>query len=286
VRFFARDPLSTHNSAMELHQVVDRNPFIPTLRSLSLRLCIQHANHYVSLGDLPYVLVEPILQACTPNRLALLEDESPHLRADTQDLWQHHVSQKFHFQVEKQDNEDWRDLHERLKLDESARLEKATARLRAKNGKIKEEKMAKRIVVIEPRKAALVGERRKSNPFSSTVPRKVRGITAVHASSPKKGNSLMEKARRSTSLTKLNYAGAPRFSTPRPSGAKTSGGIRPGPAGGATKIRREPAPANNNTVFGGPPAENPKVRPPHKVLSDGKSGSIAASKSFFKAMSK
>jgi hypothetical protein len=137
--------------------------------------------------------------------------------------------------VEKQENEDWRDVYERLKLDESARLEKATARLRAKNGKLKEEKMAKRIIVIEPRKAALIGERRKSSPFSSMVPRKVRGITAVHASSPKKGSSLMEKARRSTSLTKLNYAGAPRFSTPRPSGSNTSGGIRPGPGGGATK---------------------------------------------------
>src|SRR5579859_8000775 len=118
------------------HQIVDRNPFIPTLRSLALRMCILHANSYVSLGDLPHTIVEPILQACTPTRLALLEDESPHLRADTQHLWEHHISAKFHFQVEKGTGEDWRDVYERLKSDESTRLEKATARLRAKNGKL------------------------------------------------------------------------------------------------------------------------------------------------------
>src|ERR1700726_2144946 len=96
------------------HQVVSQNPFIPTLRSLALRTCVLHANHYVSLGDLPYVLIEPILQACTPNRLALLEDQSPHLRADTQELWRHHISEKFHVTVEKRQDEDWRDVYERL----------------------------------------------------------------------------------------------------------------------------------------------------------------------------
>src|SRR5579859_3182524 len=236
------------------HHVVDRNPFIPTLRSSALRICVLHANNYVSLGDLPYVLVQPILEACTPNRLALLEDQSPHLRADTQDLWKCHISQKFHVQVEKREDEDWRDVYERLKLDESARLEKATARLRAKNGKLKEEKMAKRIVVIDPRKTAVIGERKRSNPFSSIFPRGIRGLNVVHASSPKKGNSLIEKARRSTSMTKLNYAGAPRFSTARPTGSSPLAGSRPG-LNGFPKIGREPAPANNNTVFGRPHTE-------------------------------
>ena len=236
------------NSAMQ-YQVVDRNPFIPKLRTLALRTCIMHANNYVSLGDLPYVLVKPILQACTPTRLALLEDESPHLRPDTQDLWQHHVSQKFHFQVEKREDEDWRDVYERLKSDEQARLEKATARLRAQNGKIRDEKMAKRIVVIDPRKTAVIGGKRSSHPFASIFPHAIQRLNVAHPSPIKKGNSLIEKARRSTSLTKLNYTGAPRFTTPSPSRSNGIASPRPGP-GGSSKIRREPAPANDNTVFG------------------------------------
>ena len=169
------------------HQVVDRNPFITSLRSSALRVCVLHANNYVSLGDLPYVLVQPILEACTPNRLALLEDQSPHLRADTQDLWKHHISQKFHVQVETREDEDWRDVYERLKLEESARLESATARLRAKNGKLKEEKMAKRIVVIDPKKTAVIGDRKRSHRFGSMSTVRTKRLKAVAYKSTKEG---------------------------------------------------------------------------------------------------
>lgn len=253
------------------HQVVDRNPFIPTLRSSALRICVLHANNYVSLGDLPYVLVQPILEACTPNRLALLEDKSPHLRADTQDLWQHHIFQKFHVQVEKREDEDWRDVYERLKLDESARLESATARLRAKNGKLKAEKMAKRIVIIDPKKTAVIADRKRSHPYGSMSAVRTKRLKAAHASPPKKGNSLMEKARKSTSMTKMNYASAPRFSTARP---------------GQPKIRKEPAPANDNTVFGRPPTESPKVLFRSRDMADCRAGTKVGSRSFFDAIGK
>lgn len=143
----------------------DRNPFIPTLRTLALRLCVTHANSFASLGDLPFMLVNPILQACTATQLALLEDQSPHLRQDTQEIWHRHVSERFkrHFEIE--EGEDWRDVYERLKRDESERLKEATARLRAKNGRIKEEKLAKQIVVIDPKKAPITSRLKRPNPF-------------------------------------------------------------------------------------------------------------------------
>jgi len=144
--------------------IVDRNPFIPTLRTLALRVCVNYANNIASLGDLPFILVAPILHACTAAQLALLEDQSPHLRLDTQEIWHRHVSDRFkrHFEIE--EGEDWRDVHERLMRDESQRLKEATARLRAKNGRLKEEKLAKRIVVIDPKKAP-IASRKRPNPF-------------------------------------------------------------------------------------------------------------------------
>jgi hypothetical protein len=147
-------------------QTVDRNPFIPTLRTLALRLCILNANNFISLGDLPFLLVQPILQACSAAQLALLENQSPHLREDTQEFWARHVAERFKRSDERHDGEDWRDVYERLKIDEEERLESATARLRAKNGKIKEEKLAKRIVVIDPRKTPVSGIKR-THPFTS-----------------------------------------------------------------------------------------------------------------------
>jgi hypothetical protein len=69
--------------------------------------------------------------------------------------------------VEKRDGEDWRDVYDRSKREESERLKNATARLREKNGKIKEAKLARQIVVIDPTKTPVLGNRKRSHPFAS-----------------------------------------------------------------------------------------------------------------------
>jgi RNA polymerase II transcription factor SIII (Elongin) subunit A len=231
---------------------LERNPFIPSLRDLALRLCVANANNFMSLGDLPFVLVKPILQACSATQLALLEDQSPQFKQDTQEFWQRHVSERFRFQVEKADDEDWREVYERLKEDESERLRHATARLRAKNGKIQQEKLAKQIIVIDPKKAPVVrgkGGSHRSHPFGGNPTRKRKLTRSVTAGSPiKKKNSLMEKARRDTSMAKLNYTAAPKFAVSRAIGFSRPGGFDM--SKGPQKIRREPAPANDNNIFG------------------------------------
>ena len=233
--------------------IIDRNPAIPTLRALALRLCVINSNNFVSLGDLPCVLVKPILQACSATHLAQLENESPHLREDTQDLWQRHVAEKFRISYSKRDDEDWRGLYERLKFEESERLREATARLRAKNGKLKEEKMAKQIVVIDPKKTVVRGDRKRVNPFASTSV-KIRTKSLGHIPPQRKKNSIIEKARRDTSLSKLNYATAPKLTTPprTPALGIKRKAILPSPRNSAMK-RREPAPPNDLNVFGAKP---------------------------------
>ena len=76
----------------------------------------------------------------------------------------------------------------------------------------------------------------------------------VNGVSPKKKNSLIEKAKRDTSIAKLNYATAPRFSMARPT---RPGGFKN--VHSVPKVRREPVPANDKNVFG-KPTESPKVR--------------------------
>jgi hypothetical protein len=241
---------------MTVH-LVDRNPFVPTLRTLAIRLCVNNANSFASLGDLPFTLVNPILLACTATQLTLLEDQSPHLRPDTQEIWARHVSERFIRHCEKEEGEDWRDVYERLKMDESERLKIATARLRAKNGRIKEEKLAKQIVVIDPKKAPVTGHLKRANPFGSNIPNGAK-LMVVNGVSPKKKNSLMQKAKRDTSIAKLNYAAAPRFSVSRPTGLTRPGGFNSVP--NVPKVRREPVPANDKNVFG-KPLESSKVSP-------------------------
>jgi hypothetical protein len=202
------------------------------------------------------MLVNPILQACSATQLTLLEDQSPHLRPDTQEIWARHVSERFRRHFEKEEGEDWRDVYERLKMDESERLEIATARLRAKNGRIQEEKLAKQIVVIDPKKDPVTNRLKRANPFGSNVRNGVK-LMVVHGVSPKKKNSLMQKAKRDTSIAKLNYAAAaPRFSVSRPTELTRPGGFNSVP--NVPKARREPVPANDKNVFG-KPFESSKV---------------------------
>lgn len=181
-----------------------KNTCLQSLRSLALRICIANANNISSLGDLPFSLVGPILQACSTTQLAFLEDQSPRLREDTQEIWNRHVLERFKREFDRTEDEDWRDVYMRLKEEENERLENATARLRAKNGKIKEEKLAKQIVVIDPRKVRVLGEQKRSNLFGPR--RGVQGYSFGNSTPQRKKNSIMEKARRDTSITVSNYA--------------------------------------------------------------------------------
>ena len=157
--------------------------------------------------------------------------------------------------LEKEEGEDWRDVYERLKVDESERLKIATAKLRAKIGRIQKEKQAKQIIVIDPKKTPVTGRLKRPNPFGGIYAEGMKLIVA-NGVSPKKKNMLMEKAKRETSIAKLNYAAAPGSSMSRPTGVTRSGGFKSVPS--APKVRREPAPANDNNVFG-KPIESPKV---------------------------
>lgn len=265
---------------MDPPAIDDRNPAIPTLRTLALRRCVLNANNFVSLGDLPYILVQPILQACSATHLAQLEDASPDLREDTQDLWEKHVSEKFRASYTKRDDEDWRGLYERLKFEQSERLREATARLRAKNGKLKEEKLAKQIVVIDPKKVPVKGERKRQNPFGGMRSTK-RNITHAtgHGSPTKKKNSIFEKARRDTSLSKLNYATAPKFSATKPGINSIKARLsltNPVPK------RREPAPPNDKNIFGHKPIKAPTATVPHQARSTQQ----ITKNSFFEALRK
>jgi elongin-A len=137
------------------------NPSLPSLRSCALRICVLNANNFDSLGDLPVLLVQPILSACSPVQLAHLEDQSPHLRDETHEIWKRHVWERFKVREGRQEGEDWRGMYERLRGEERSRLEDATRRLREKNGRLRDERLAKRIIVIDPNKTVVKGERKR-----------------------------------------------------------------------------------------------------------------------------
>jgi len=200
------------------------------------------------VSDLPYHLTKPILQACSAAQLLSLETQSPHLIEDTLDLWRRHVSERFPTYTGAAYDGDWRGLYERLKAEEVRKLESASARLREKNGVLRREKEAKRIVVIEQPKRISLGVKGAGVRKRLSV-----GIGQQGVGSPqKKKNNLLEKARRDTSMSKLNYAGATPF------GKTATVGRNVSRVNGMVKPKREPAPPNDRNIFGRQ-FETPKV---------------------------
>ena len=245
----------------KIHTLHPPSSIIPivmkSLRELALTRCARNANSFESLGDLPFLLIEPILARASASQLAHLEDQSPHLRDDTSALWHRHVVEKFKSDtLSRVEDESWREVYFRLKREGEEKLESAGARLREKKARLDAEKYAKRIVQIDPDKTPVVGLRKRTGAWGSSTPAKKRKLTAVNGSPPKKRNSIMEKARRDTSMSTLNYATAPPVSARRPL-SKFSGLAKAMPT--TTKVRREPAPPNDNNIFGRP-SEGPRVR--------------------------
>ncbi|KAG5338182.1 hypothetical protein C0989_008031 [Termitomyces sp. Mn162] len=89
------------------------------------------------LGDeLRYRLVRPILERCNAEQLLRLEENSPHLENDTQDIWKRLCHEDFSLAIERysmgsEDNpRSWKDHYFFLREAEARRLEEASAKLR------------------------------------------------------------------------------------------------------------------------------------------------------------
>ncbi|KNZ79340.1 Elongin-A [Termitomyces sp. J132] len=110
---------------------------VPTLVQLCQRVCASSIDSISGLGDeLRYRLVRPILERCNAEQLLRLEENSPHLENDTQDIWKRLCHEDFSLAIERysmgsEDNpRSWKDHYFFLREAEARRLEEASAKLR------------------------------------------------------------------------------------------------------------------------------------------------------------
>ncbi|POW00894.1 hypothetical protein PSTT_12830 [Puccinia striiformis] len=54
-----------------------------------------HSGGLVEVGNCPYRLIRPVLVACQPDQLAHIEDCSPHLMLDSDEIWKIHLARDF-----------------------------------------------------------------------------------------------------------------------------------------------------------------------------------------------
>ncbi|XP_074062850.1 elongin-A-like [Macrotis lagotis] len=91
--------------------------FQPKLLSL-YQQCIRVLNRNLDsihdIGSIPYTVLEPVLEKCTPKQLQRIEEYNHILVKDTNKLWKIHCNRDFGREMPKP-SESWRELYHRLK---------------------------------------------------------------------------------------------------------------------------------------------------------------------------
>ncbi|KAH7873595.1 RNA polymerase II transcription factor SIII subunit A-domain-containing protein [Lentinula edodes] len=128
----------------------------PNKRIQSLvQLCQRVAGNYIesisSLGELPFTLVRPILDRCSAEQLLRVEDASPHLKRDSEELWRALCRRTYPAMVERYGDgtdtspDSWRSRFFVLREAEATRLEEVGSRLRLQRLEADERKKEREI---------------------------------------------------------------------------------------------------------------------------------------------
>ncbi|GBL91085.1 Elongin-A [Araneus ventricosus] len=179
---------------------------MPTLFECCTRVLIENIDAIEYLGEVPYFLLKPVLERCTPLQLYNIEHYNPYLLDDTHELWE--AQCKRDFRSEKlQENETWRELYLRAFEERERKLKNITANISAsmsKSGPARQVKLAYVNTVAKPprdvaRKQVKMGTALpvdhtvKAGPSSKASPRPSAPAVNSAASSSKSEYSIPKK---------------------------------------------------------------------------------------------
>ncbi|EEB05526.1 elongin-A [Schizosaccharomyces japonicus yFS275] len=204
---------------------------VPSLQDLCVKVAQRYVQDIEDLGDHPFSLVEPILACARPDHLIRLEQNSPHLRDDTQGLWKVHVYREFGLDITDQDTsniQDWRRAYEDFKKRRNAQYNLASKKLRSAYTKLEQNKQHKRIVSLE------------FDPKS--IQQRKRGRTVLPTYTPT--SSLMNRAKcdfmKKASMYRQGKPNKPLSSTFRFPSSRPTGTTCPVPATPQASVIRPP----------------------------------------------
>ncbi|XP_063311624.1 elongin-A [Pelobates fuscus] len=120
------------NSKMQVYSG-SKTAYLPKMMSLyqqCIRVLANNIDSIYEVGGVPYSVLEPVLEKCTPEQLYRIEEHNHVLTEDTDRLWMNHCQRDF-----KKDNpeefESWRELYLRLHEAREERLRLLTQNIRS-----------------------------------------------------------------------------------------------------------------------------------------------------------
>ncbi|OCF31621.1 hypothetical protein I316_06626 [Kwoniella heveanensis BCC8398] len=147
---------------LEKEEHVRQEPALVLLRGVkSLKgICIEVLKTYSSriedIGDLEYAIVKPFIDDLPMEQLSAIESASPHIKTDTDWLWEIFLLQQFPLYHERcQDRRGemrtsgWRKMYKKAKEDLDERREQAVANMSARYREMEKIKASKSIVVMD-----------------------------------------------------------------------------------------------------------------------------------------
>ncbi|KAM9319243.1 elongin-A [Gastrophryne carolinensis] len=180
-----------------------KTPYLPKMMSLyeqCIRVLSNNIDSIYEVGGVPFSVLEPVLEKCTPEQLYRIEEYNHVLVEDTDPLWKNHCQRDF-----KKDNpeeyESWRELYLRLHEAREKRLQALTENIRsahANKPKGRTAKMAFVNTAVKPPRDV----RRRQEKFgtgAAAVPDKMRIKPVIPVSSNSSSNSSSSSSSSSSS---------------------------------------------------------------------------------------
>ncbi|XP_043830573.1 elongin-A-like [Dromiciops gliroides] len=102
---------------------------IPALPALSSRVLEKNIDLIYEVGQVPYNILTPVFEKCSPEQLYRIEDYNPIFLEDSDNLWKVHCSRDFRRELPKE-FESWREMYLRLHDAREMRLRHLTNSIR------------------------------------------------------------------------------------------------------------------------------------------------------------
>ncbi|XP_051991927.1 elongin-A-like [Xyrauchen texanus] len=105
-----------------------KTAYLPKMMSLyeqCIRVLQNNIDSIDEVGGVPYEILEPVLERCTPEQLYRIEQCNQYFTEDSDDLWMRHCQRDFKHEAP-QEFESWRELYLRLHEEREERLRKLT----------------------------------------------------------------------------------------------------------------------------------------------------------------
>uniref|UniRef100_A0A224Z650 Transcription elongation factor B polypeptide 3 n=1 Tax=Rhipicephalus zambeziensis TaxID=60191 RepID=A0A224Z650_9ACAR len=168
-------------------------PEVPTLHEACLKVLMDNIEGMAYTGGVPYDILKPVLERCTPKQLYTLEDYNPYLLDDTDELWQAHCTREFKSSCPDA-GETWRELYLKKFDEREEKFKSLTATISASMAKatpVRQTKLAYVDTVAKPPRNVARQQAKHGTGLQAAIPvRPSDRLSSRPASSPSASASI------------------------------------------------------------------------------------------------